>query len=108
MSESKVHKNVVHLGLDLGKIDLGSLEELSTALEDYLMKSLRSLIGSRVDINLSVELEVGETLDLAVDLVVQSPNPLPPDILAEIDERVDRAIRKFEEITVLRYGLRKS
>ncbi len=108
MAESKLRKSIVHLGLDLNKIDVSSLEELSMVLEDYITKSLRSLLGSKIDIDLSVELELGDTLDLTIDLTIQSPNQLPPDVMAAIDEKIDRAIRKFEELIALRYGLRES
>lgn len=108
MAESRLRKNITNLGLDLSKIDVRSLEELSMVLEDYLMKSLRSLLGSRIDVDLSVELKLEETLDLTIDLTIQSPNQLSPDVMAAIDERIDKAIRKFEELVVFRYGLRKN
>lgn len=102
MSGSKLRKSITHLGIDLSKLDAESLEELSLVLEERLLGNLRRLLSSKVDIDMSIEVEIGETLDISVDLVVHSPTPLTPEVVVEIDKAIDDALKRFEEIVVMK------
>ncbi|MEM2006210.1 MAG: hypothetical protein QXG17_00765 [Sulfolobales archaeon] len=96
-------KNVVDLGLELGKIDQRTLEELSQILGDLLVNNLNTVLGTRIEFQVSIELGVSDALNLSVDLYLESPSPLAPEILAEIDRRIDEAIIEFEEIIARRF-----
>ncbi|MEM0066108.1 MAG: hypothetical protein QXT76_04390 [Sulfolobales archaeon] len=100
-------KNVINIGLELDKIDQKVLEELSQILGDLLANNLSMVLGRRIEFQVSLELEVSDTLDLSVDLYLESSEPLPPEILAEIDKRVDEAIVKFEELIAQKFGKTK-
>lgn len=97
MKKRKKLKNVVDLGLRLDKLDQSTLEKLSQCLGELLTSHLNAVLGPEIDFQASIELEVSETLDLSVDLLLVSPNPLTPEVLAEVDRELEKAIGEFEE-----------
>ncbi|MCX8184833.1 MAG: hypothetical protein RMI56_00550 [Sulfolobales archaeon] len=103
----KTVRNIVNLGLKLESIDQTALLELSQLLEDLLLNHLRATIPG-LDFQVSIEVELGETLDVAVDVVLTSPVPISPEILAQIDWEVDKAISEFERIIALKYKKEQS
>lgn len=99
--ERKKLKNVVDLGLKLDKLDQSTLTRLSQYLGELLTSHLNGVLGPEIEFQASIELEVGETLDLSIDLLLASPNPLTPEMLAEVDREIEKAISKFEETIML-------
>ncbi|MEM1623318.1 MAG: hypothetical protein QXZ60_01800 [Sulfolobales archaeon] len=100
-------KNVINIGLDLDRIDQRVLEELSQTLGDLLANNLSTILGRRIEFQVALELEVSDTLDLSVDLYLESSEPLAPEVLVEIDKRIDEAIVKFEELVAQKFGKTK-
>ncbi len=99
-------KNVVNLDLDLSAVDPTALEELSRLLGELLVERLGRVLAPSVDYQVSVEMEVSDTLDLSVEVFLTSSAPLTPEMLSEVDREIDRAISRFEEIVSLKLGKR--
>ncbi len=94
------------IGLDLAKLNLEDVERLAESLEKFLYEELERRGLAKFDIHIGIDVRVQEVLLVAVDLTVNSPVPIGPDVLAQFDEAVDKALARFEEYLSSSYSSR--
>jgi len=95
------------IGLDLARLDLGDVEKLAEDLEKDLYEELEKRGFTRLDVQIGIDIRVREALLVAIDITVNSSVPLGPEVLAQLDEAIDRALARFEERLSADYSTKK-
>ena len=90
--------------MDLAKLSLEDVELLAESLERFLHEELEGRGLTRFDTHVGIDVRVQEVLLVTVDLTVNSPVPLGPEVLAQFDEAIDEALARFEEYLSGRYS----
>jgi len=92
------------IGLDLARLGLEDVEKLAESLERDLYEELERRGFAKLDVQIGIDIRVQEVLLVSVDITVNSPVPLGPEVLAQLDEAIDRALARFEESLLAEYS----
>jgi len=89
------------IGLDLAKLKMEDVELLAENLERFLYEELEKRGLTIFDVHIGIDVRVLDVLLVTVDLTVNSPVALGPEILARFDEAIDTALARFEKYLFL-------
>jgi len=94
------------IGLDLARLNLEDVERFAESLERFLYEELERRGLVKLDIQIGIDVRIQEVLLVTVDLTINSPVPIGPEVLAQFDEAVDKALARFEEYLSSSYSSR--